>query len=62
MIQNRYFGLAFAISMLCFAAEQRQPMIGEAAPAFRLTSIDGRSVALADLRGKNVVIHFAASW
>jgi peroxiredoxin len=32
------------------------------APAFTLTSLDGRSVSLADFRGKKVVLHFFATW
>jgi len=36
--------------------------IGMEAPAFRLTSVDGKKVALSDYRGKIVVIHFGASW
>ena len=36
--------------------------IGKEAPPFRLTSIDGKEVALSDYRGKLVVIHFGASW
>jgi peroxiredoxin len=31
-------------------------------PGFRLTSIDGRTVDLAELRGRNVAITFWASW
>ena len=36
--------------------------IGKEAPAFRLTSVDGKEVALSDYRGKLVVLHFGASW
>lgn len=36
--------------------------IGKEAPAFRLTSVDGREVSLSDYRGKLVVLHFGASW
>jgi peroxiredoxin len=35
---------------------------GAAAPEFRLKGIDDRTVALADLRSKFVVLHFAATW
>jgi cytochrome oxidase Cu insertion factor (SCO1/SenC/PrrC family) len=44
------------------AEEFPQPKIGEAAPAFNLESTKGDKIALADLRGKFVVIHFATSW
>ena len=39
-----------------------QPMIGEPAPVIELPGIDGNTHALADQRGKFVVIHFGASW
>lgn len=42
--------------------ESQQPRIAQAAPLFKLQSLSGDTLALADLRGKFVVIHFAASW
>lgn len=39
-----------------------QPMIGEAAPLFRLPSLDGATIDLDELRGQYVVIHFATTW
>jgi cytochrome oxidase Cu insertion factor (SCO1/SenC/PrrC family) len=44
------------------SAEMKQQMIGEAAPAFRLLSLDGKPVSLADFQGKVVVLHFGAGW
>ena len=44
------------------ARDQKQPMIGEPAPAFSLKSLDGKVVSLEQQRGKLVVLHFAASW
>jgi len=35
---------------------------GETAPAFTLTALDGKQVALADLKGKRVLLHFWATW
>jgi len=38
------------------------PFIGERAPDFRLPTIVGDTVRLADLKGSYVVVHFAATW
>ena len=37
-------------------------IIGDTAPAFELTSLDGKLVSLADYRGKIVVMGFMTSW
>ena len=51
-----------AVPLAAFAGELPQPKIGEAAPLFNLEDLHGDKVALADLHGKFVVIHFATSW
>jgi peroxiredoxin len=35
---------------------------GDRAPEFRIQALDGRSVSLADFRGKVVMVHFWATW
>ncbi len=35
-----------------------QLKVGDKAPEFRLPADDGRDIALADLRGKSVVLYF----
>lgn len=58
----------FLLSVACFFfftalyGQENQPMIGEAAPPFRLKSLDGKMFSLEDLKGKIIVVHFAATW
>ncbi|HUO25283.1 MAG TPA: TlpA disulfide reductase family protein [Candidatus Aquilonibacter sp.] len=44
-------------------AQSEEPLlVGKIAPAFSALTLDGRSVSLADFRGKKVVVSFWASW
>jgi thiol-disulfide isomerase/thioredoxin len=43
-------------------AKQPLPVVGEMAPAFELTLIDGTKVKSQDLRGKVVILNFWATW
>jgi cytochrome c biogenesis protein CcmG/thiol:disulfide interchange protein DsbE len=38
------------------------PLVGKAAPEVKGTALDGRSVELASLRGRYVVVNFFATW
>lgn len=38
------------------------PIVGRAAPAFDLQTLDGQRVSLAELRGSTIVVNFWASW
>ena len=38
------------------------PLVGRPAPAFALTTFDGKAVSLEDHRGKVIVLNFWASW
>ena len=39
-----------------------QPLVGEMAPSFELSTIGGDTLSLTDLKGDFVVIHFGTSW
>jgi peroxiredoxin len=43
-------------------AQEEQPMIGQPAPLFELKTPEGKAYSLGQLKGKYVVIHFAATW
>jgi peroxiredoxin len=43
-------------------AQDKQPMIGQPAPLFELKTSEGKIYSLEQLKGKYVVIHFAATW
>ncbi len=44
------------------AAEPTMAEVGKAAPDFSLTTLDGKKLDLAGLKGKPVVVNFWASW
>jgi len=44
------------------SAQNEQPMIGQAAPRFKLSGVDGKTYSLERFRGKYVVIHIATTW
>ncbi len=60
---SRVAALALA-SFLALAAHASAatPKIGEPAPAFTLTTIDGRTVRLAEYRGRTLVVNVWGSW
>ena len=65
------FVAALLVGVAAFAQETQDPDVvygkdllaaGTVAPSFTLKDINGKSVSLSDFRGKQVVLHFWASW
>jgi peroxiredoxin len=58
--------LHFAVAALALAlaapAAAKMPKVGQPAPNFELTLVDGSKVSLEQLRGKVVVLNFWATW
>ena len=54
--------LAASFSSSGLSAQNEQPMIGKAAPSFKLSGIDGKVYSLEQFRGKYVMIHIATTW
>lgn len=55
------------MSMLLAAAAAALPadsrvVVGQPAPEFQVTTVDGRKIRAADLRGKRVLLFMWASW
>jgi len=68
----RFVGLLLALGLFFFpvwssAQEDQRPVIRfvrnpDAAPEFKLTSLDGKPLTLADSRGKVILLNFWATW
>jgi peroxiredoxin len=64
--------LSFVVIMLCTGVlfstaackkgETPLPIIGNQAPSFTLTDVDGKKLSLSDLSGKIVILDFWATW
>ena len=61
ILRSLSFMLITCFSIIAKAQEQ-QPMLGQMAPSFTLKALDGKTYSLEQLRGRYVVIHFAATW
>ena len=44
------------------AGVSEKPAVGFAAPDFSLTTLDGKTISLSDLRGRDVVINYWVTW
>lgn len=56
--------LLWAAFLLAVAAlaQSKQPWIGNPAPSFGLSTLDGKKLSLSNLKGKFVVLHFGTGW
>ena len=57
--------LAFSAAFLLAAAARAQtgqPWLGNPAPSFSLSTLEGKKVSLSDWKGKLVVLHFGTGW
>jgi peroxiredoxin len=61
LVKNILGFVVFAIA-IAVNAQDDQPMLGNAGPGFELRAINGNTYSLEKLKGKFVVIHFAATW
>jgi peroxiredoxin len=55
-------GMFIFFASVALYAQDEQPLIGQPAPLFELKGIDDKTYSLDQLKGKYVVIHFAATW
>ncbi len=68
MERNKKIVLALAPILAIVAAGifyfmlQTPNAIKNAAPGFTVETLDGKTISLADLRGKPVLLNFGASW
>ena len=60
----KYFITVVATLLLGVATfgQDDQHLIGSTAPSFTLKAMDGKTYSLEQMRGKYVVVHFAATW
>ena len=59
---GRIFVILLALFMIGACAKGNAVEIGENAPDFSLTDLDGKVVHLSDFKGKAVILDFFASW
>lgn len=54
--------IGVALYQVIQGGNQKQPQIGDEAPDFTLTTLDGKEASLSQLRGKAVMLNFWGSW
>lgn len=63
---KRLILILLIVPILCLAQEKKNPQhivkIGDPAPDFTLTYLNGKTTKLSDLKGKVIMLQFTASW
>jgi len=54
--------IVLVLSVFSSYGQEAQHLIGSTAPSFTLKAMDGKTYSLEQMRGKYVVLHFAATW
>ena len=62
MIALGVMTIVFALPGFGQSDSKAAPLLGKIAPGFAVASLDGRSVSLADYRGKAILVNFWATW
>lgn len=62
MIKFKVFIFSLALFLLSACSQGSAVEIGQEAPEFSLTDINGKTVSLSDFKGKAVILDFFASW
>ncbi len=59
---SKFLAIVAAIVMLGACSQSSAIEVGQTAPDFSLTNIDGQKMNLSDFKGKAVILNFFASW
>lgn len=60
---KKIIAVAFVIALATVAVSAQSALrVGDAAPAFTMTTLEGKTVTLADYKKKAVLLHFWATW
>lgn len=62
MWRGLILGCLFLLGGMGNAANARPPKVGEIAPDFTLTMIDGTKLSYADMKGQVIILNFWATW
>ena len=61
-IWPKFLVIITAIVLLGACSQSSAVEVGQSAPDFSLTNVDGQNMSLSDFKGKAVILNFFASW